>query len=81
MSRYCLAVGLFLGLLARSFSPSASENPPPHDANGLPVVAQPCARRCRTAIMPRPARRSTRRPRPRMRRAITWPIFAPGRCI
>ncbi len=40
MSRYCLTIGLFLGLLARSIQPiSAAEATPPHDAEGAPIVA------------------------------------------
>ena len=40
MSRYCLTVGLFLGLLARSFSPIyAADAPPDRDSEAVPIVA------------------------------------------
>ena len=40
---------------------------------------RPCGRRCRTATLPRPARPSTKLPRPRTRPAITLPICGHGR--
>ena len=40
MSRYCLTIGLFLGLLARFVSPlAAADAPPVHDPSDVPSVA------------------------------------------
>ena len=45
----------------------------------LPLCRPPCGRPRRTAIT-RPARPSTKRPRPKTRPAITWPISGHGHC-